>query len=86
MKTRFQRLSFAVGLSLLSGAITGKIFQMEYCIYDGEKFGCNYMIDQIKSGEAIKISEYNTVFGIVTYFAVLGLCLIIIAFIKEDKE
>ena len=86
MKTRFQRLSFALGLSLIIGAASGQICQKEYCIYAGEKYGCNYMKAEIKSGEAIKITEYNTAFGIATTFAVFGLCLMINAFVKEDSN
>jgi hypothetical protein len=87
MKTRFQRLSFAVGLSLIVGAAAGKISQKEYCIYDGDKFGCNYFGKEgIRSGEVLKITEYNTTFAIATSFAVFGLCLMINAFVKEESN
>lgn len=87
MKTRFQRLSFAVGLSLIIGAAEGKISQKEYCIYDGEKYSCNYFGEKsIKVGETLKITEYNTTFAIATSFAVFGLCLMINAFVKEESN
>jgi hypothetical protein len=81
MKTRFQRLSFAVGLSLIIGAAAGKITEQKECTFKGQKVNCIQYI-----GVAAEEIKYNFPYAIATSLAVFGLCLMINAFVKEDAN
>jgi hypothetical protein len=81
MKTRFQRLSFAVGLSLMVGALVGKITEQTECYFEGHKVDCGRY-----SKVAAEEIKYNLPYAIATSFAVFGLCLMINAFVKEDSN
>ena len=81
MKTRFQRISFAVGLSLIVGSAAGKVTERTECSFNGHKVNC-----EAYSGVAAKEIKYNIPNAIVTSFAVFGLCLMINAFVKEEKH
>lgn len=85
MKTRFQRLSFAVGLSFIIGAAAGQIISKEACFrnYGKLKLDCkNY----IGLPNQVKIKEYNIALAAGTACAVFGICLMINAFVKEEKQ
>lgn len=87
MKTRFQRLSFALGLSLIIGAAAGKVKERETCYSyynDKEEISCKKYDEKDK--DDMKETHYNTSIAIVTSFAVFGLCLMINAFVKEDSN
>lgn len=81
MKTRFQRLSFAVGLSLFVGAVAGQLKEKEVCVGPtGIQYEC-------KDDSGIRFStNYNIPLAAATSFAVFGLCLMINAFVKEVKQ
>ena len=87
MKTRFQRLSFAVGLSLIIGAAAGKITNKEVCfdVYS-KKREISCLDYRETDSDTIKEIQYNSSIAIATSFAVFGLCLMINAFVKEDSN
>lgn len=65
MKTRFQRLSFAVGLSLIIGEAAGRITEKETCIKtwddypeDRVGFNCKHYIPSYK--HQIKTTSFST--------------------------
>ena len=61
MKTRFQRLSFAVGLSLMVGALVGKITEQTVCYFKGQKVDCGQY-----SGVAAEEIKYNMPYALAT--------------------
>ena len=85
MKTRFQRLSFAVGLSLIIGAAAGQILSKEACFTARGKLkmDCHHYRG---FPNQVKITEYNIPLSVGSAFAVFGLCLMINAFVKEEKQ
>ena len=87
MKTRFQRISFALGLSIIIGAAAGKIKERETCYnyyHDKEEISCKTYDEKDK--DHIKETHYNSSIALVTSFAVFGLCLMINALVKEDSN
>mgnify|MGYP006950328949 CR=1 FL=1 len=87
MKTRFQRLSFALGLSIIIGAAAGKVKERESCYSyynEKEEISCKQFYEKDK--DHIKETHYNSSIAIATSFAVFGLCLMINAFVKEDSN